>query len=312
MFTINQNKKMRLDAAIKVRFPNISTGALYKYMRENKIKVNKKKIKLNDTVNAGDIIELYFPSFNDENVKGPAFLRANGTLNVLYEDDNVIITSKIAGMSAISANKNEANTHINLVLKYLHENSKHVQDNKYIAQLCHRLDTGTSGIVIVAKNEQAHNSICEAIKQRQIQKKYLCITYGVPNKKSDTLNAYLIKNSNKGLVFISDDNKKGAKKIVTKYKTLKNYDNLSLMEVELVTGRTHQIRAHLSHIGLPILGDSKYGINKINRKYKFKYQALCAQSIMFNNIVGQCSYLSNKSFYDKNPWYVEKFLSGDL
>ena len=144
------------------------------------------------------------------------------------------------------------------------------------AVLCHRLDTGTSGLVLLAKNNAAEAFLTAAIKAREIEKRYLCVTFGRPNPPAALLRDYLLKDAERGIVRITDTTAGGAKEVITGYETLAVSGRLALLEVELVTGRTHQIRAHLAHIGCPILGDSKYGNNAANRELRFKYQALCA------------------------------------
>ena len=163
---------------------------------------------------------------------------------------------------------------------------------------CHRLDRNTTGLVLFAKNEEALNILLDKFKNHEIEKHYQALVYGIPRKKEDTLTAYLFKDAKKSLVYISDVPKKGYEKIITSYKVIScnNKNNTSLLDVNLHTGKTHQIRAHLAHIGYPIIGDGKYGINKINKQFGYKTQQLCSSYIKFNFKTDAkiLNYLSNK------------------
>lgn len=163
---------------------------------------------------------------------------------------------------------------------------------------CHRLDRNTCGLVIFAKNPEALTILLDKFKNREIQKHYSCLVYGKLPKKEDTLIAYLFKDSKKSQVYISNEQKKGYQKIITSYKVLKYIENTSLLDITLHTGRTHQIRAHLAHIGFPIIGDGKYGINEVNKQYKAKTQKLCSYYIKFNFSTdsGILNYLNNAEF----------------
>lgn len=165
---------------------------------------------------------------------------------------------------------------------------------------CHRLDRNTFGLVLFAKNKTALDILLNKFKNKEIEKHYLAYVYGLPKKKEDRLKAYLFKDNKKSLVYISDEFKKGYQKIVTSYSVI-NFDknnNTSILDVNLETGRTHQIRAHLAHIGLPIIGDGKYGINSVNKNFGFKTQQLCSYKLKFNftNDSSILNYLDAKTF----------------
>ena len=167
----------------------------------------------------------------------------------------------------------------------------------------------TSGLVLLAKTPQAEAFFTQLIRDRALCKKYLCVTFGRPVPESDTLQDYLIKNSEKGTVRIVSAPLPGVKEITTRYRTLAVSGRLALLEVTLITGRTHQIRAHLASIGCPILGDSKYGNQAANRELKFKYQALCAYSLVFPEITQEpFAALSKQHFELDFPWYAQQVL----
>ena len=180
--------------------------------------------------------------------------------------------------------------------------------------LCHRLDTGTSGLVLLAKNNAAEAFLTEAIKKREIEKRYLCVTFGRPNPPAALLRDYLLKDAERGIVRITDTTAGGAKEVITGYETLAVSGRLALLEVELVTGRTHQIRAHLAHIGCPILGDSKYGNNAANRELRLKYQALCAWELKFPAKISneRFAHLTGRVFHAEKPWYCQQVEDGML
>ncbi len=306
MQIINVEEQTRLDALLLKKYPVFKIGTLHKYMRENKIKVNGKKIPLKEKVNKGDIVHLYIRELEEINDNSPLYMHAAKSIDIVFEDEQIMVVNKPAGLLVYDESAKIADTLLNRVLLYLHNKNEKTQPN-----LCHRIDTGTSGLIIIAKTNDALLCITDAIKNRHIVKKYLCVVCG-ELKKSGQLKAYLVKNSNEGIVRIFDKKVKNSKEIITNYKTIYKSANETLLEIELITGRTHQIRAHLAHIGAPIIGDSKYGILKQNRRYKAKYQLLCAHSITFENINGVCKYLNGKKFEAKKPWFYEKVLNEQL
>ncbi len=312
METLKVQKEMRLDALILKEYPFLKLGILHKYLRQNKIKVNGKKIPLNSKLQKGDEIQLYINNLNKENsiISKPSIIV---NLEVIYEDDNILIANKPAGIISIDEKNNKADSFFKSVIYYLNQADTAQNSNaEFKPRLCHRLDTGTSGLLITAKNQDAYDCITQAMKDGKIEKNYLCVVYGIPKQKAAKIKAYLIKNSTAGTVKIFDNEVKNSKEIVTEYKTLFKGEKLSLLNVKLVTGRTHQIRAHLAHIGLPIIGDSKYGVLEQNRKYKAKYQMLCAHSLIFKNLSDVCCNLNGKEFCAKKPWYATQITQGKL
>ncbi|MBQ3639583.1 MAG: RNA pseudouridine synthase, partial [Clostridia bacterium] len=186
-------------------------------------------------------------------------------------------------------------------------------EQSFAPALCNRIDRNTGGIVIAAKNADALREMNEKIRNDEVRKFYYCVVHGRMPKREDTLRAYLKKNSADNLVSVSDEERSGWKEIVTKYRLLADRQGLSLLEVELVTGRTHQIRAHMAHIGHPLLGDGKYGVNRRDRERGYKYQALYAYRLAFRfeNGEGTLGYLNGKSFEipKQSIWFLKQFLN---
>ena len=270
---------VRLDKYLMDQYPALGMGRLNKALRENKIKLNGKRQPLSTRVQNGDTIKLFLTDEQLENRPTPAAV-------FVYEDDDIIIASKPAG---IAVDGPDTDTLSRRVPAKLASEGKATH-----AVLCHRLDTGTSGLVLLAKNNAAEAFLTAAIKARDIEKRYLCVTFGRPNPPAPPAG--------------------GAQHPITGYETLAVSGRLALLEVELVTGRTHQIRAHLAHIGCPILGDSKYGNNAANRELRFKYQALCAWELRFPAQISdpRFAHLAGRVFHAEKPWYYQQVVDGTL
>ena len=290
---------VRLDKYLRDQFPALGPGRLNKALRENKIKLNGKKQPLATRVQNGDVIRLYL---TDDQLEK----RALPPAVFVYEDDDILVANKPAG---IAVDGPAEDTLCKRVQATLAANGQPPH-----AVLCHRLDTGTSGLVLLAKNEAAEQFLTQAIKERAIQKHYLCVTFGRPQPPAALLHDYLRKDAERGVVRVVSTPAGGAKEILTGYETLAVSGRLALLQVELVTGRTHQIRAHLAHIGCPILGDSKYGNNAANRELKFKYQALCAWELRFPAQIGDARFgrLAGRVFRAEEPWYCRQLRDGTL
>ena len=301
---------VRLDKYLMEQFPALNLGRLNKALRENKIKLNGKKQPLATRVQNGDVIRVYL--LDDQlgltSQDGPEFLQARAPAEFIYENDDLIVANKPAG---IPVDGDESDTLLNRVLRRLYEEKR--WDAAHEPRLCHRLDTGTSGLVIVAKTPEAEELFLAAIKNREVKKTYLCVTFGRPTPPDATLGGYLLKDADRGIVKIVEDKQPGAKEVETRYETIAVSGRLALLKVQLITGRTHQIRAHMASIGCPILGDSKYGNNTANRELKLKYQALCAWELTmphFNQ--PDFAFLSGKTFHAPKPWYYNQVLDGTL
>ena len=307
-FIINSNDSgQRVDKFLTKAVRKLPKSLMYKYLRTKRIKLNNKKCEISTKLNEGDILLLYInDEFFDEN-KELDFLSVPTNLNIIYEDENILLIDKKNGLVVHEDDENTVDTLINRIKHYLYEKGEYIPENElsFAPSLCNRLDRNTGGIIICAKNSESLRIINQKVKDRELEKLYLCVTVGIPPKKEDTLTAYLEKDESKNQVFVSDKKTPTNKTIITNYKVLATKDNLALVEVDLITGRTHQIRAHMAYIGCPLLGDGKYGINKINREYNIKTQALYSYKLTFRfkTNAGILQYLDNKSFSSDNIWF---------
>ena len=283
----------RLDNYLMQQFPALNPGRLNKALRENKIKLNGKKQPLSTRVMAGDEIKLFILDDvldADKRVDGPAWKNARGPAQVVYDCPQILIVNKPAGLAVDGP---DDDTLLNRALLYLNQQGEYKENDVYTPALCHRL--------------------LAAIKSREVKKTYLCVTFGRPTPPDATLGGYLLKDADRGIVKIVEDKQPGAKDVETRYETIAVSGRLALLKVQLITGRTHQIRAHMASIGCPILGDSKYGNNSANRELKLKYQALCAWELTMPRFTQpDFAFLSGKTFHAPKPWYYQQVLDGTL
>lgn len=306
-----ETKPKRLDLYISEKYPLIRQSYVGKYLRQNKIKVNGTKAAANQRLVSGDVISVYL---NDNMLLQPnkdnSFLFAASQVDILYEDSNLFIVNKPSGISVNSDDWQVFDTLTNRIKHYYHQNN--ISEN--IPKLCHRIDTGTSGIVVLAKNEKALEFMFDQFRDKKLKKKYICAVKNNNSVKDGIYKAFLTKNSQRGFVTVSDKPlNPTSQNIETGIKTLDNFDNYKLLDINLFTGRTHQIRAHLAYMNMPILGDSKYGDNNLNRKLKLKYQLLCSYQLKFGFIEDECfKYLSYKEINCPMPWFAEKFNSKEF
>ncbi len=286
----------KLNTFLLDTFGSLSMNLLYKTLRKKDIRVNNVKVSENVVVHTGDNIKVFL---SDEELFGSII-----NVEIIYEDENIIAVNKPCGIE-VTGNNNSLTYILNNFLKQRQCSEKISNCNFKSDEVypCHRLDRNTTGIVLFAKNEPSLDILLNKFKNREIEKHYHTTVYGIPKNKHSDLTAYLFKDSKKSLVYISDVPKKGYEKIKTSYDVI-NIDkkaNTSILDVTLHTGKTHQIRAHLAHIGLPIIGDGKYGNNEINKKFKAKVQMLTSYSIEFKFVTtaGHLEYLNGTKLYLK-------------
>ncbi len=298
---INKNDAgQRLDKFLKKYMPSLPSGMLYKGLRKNAVRINGKHAKSGDTeLFEGDVLKLYF---KDEFFSKKDSVEYAPKPCVFYEDNNILILNKPEGLPVHADDRGTKDTLISRVLYYLYEKGEYNPDEEksFTPALCNRLDRNTSGLVIAGKNANALRFINEKIKLGEIKKFYICIVEGKLKEKKGVFSARLERNEKK--VTVSDD--KG-KEIITAYEVLEENDEFSLVQVELMTGRTHQIRAHFSHLGHPLRGDTKYGAKKDE---KFKYQALLSYMLRFEftGDNGEFEYLNGMEFKIKPPFCLKQ------
>jgi 23S rRNA pseudouridine955/2504/2580 synthase len=303
----------RLDRFVGKAVPLLPESLLQKYIRLKRIKVNGKGSKRDARLAEGDVLSLYI---NDEFFEKPreenSYLKV-GTprLTIVYEDENILLADKKPGVLCHSAGAWDYNTLIANIQAYLAQKGewRPKEENSFAPALCNRIDRNTGGIVIAAKNAEALRILNEKIRNREIEKYYLCAVQGRPKPREGRLENYIFKDAVKNQVFIKPGPEPGARTAVTEYRVLSSQGALSLVECRLLTGRTHQIRAQMAHAGWPLLGDGKYGREKFNKEFEEKGQALYSYRLefAFPTDAGILNYLRGKTFTVNGIDFVEKY-----
>ncbi len=317
-FTITKNDAgQRLDKFITKACPTLPKSLLYKYLRTKHIKLNRKKAEISTKLNEGDIVDMYISDeFFVKKTPHYDFLSSPVLLDIVYEDENIILADKKQGLLVHPDKGEYRDTLIGRIQHYLYDKGEYNPEleNSFKPALANRIDRNTGGIVIACKNAEALRVMCQKIKDREIDKRYLCVVHGKPKEKTATLEGYLEKNEVKNKVYLSKTKTDSNRTIKTRYKTLATKNSLSLLEVELLTGRTHQIRAHLASIGHPLLGDGKYGKLANDKKLGFDKQALYSYklSFYFSTDGGILEYLNGKSFTVEKVWFAEQLFGKTL
>lgn len=310
--TVKKNDaNQRLDKFLLKKFKTMPKKMAYMYIRKKCVKVNGKKATPEVMLKENDLLTFYikdefFDNIQEENYE---FLKAPKNLKIIYEDENIILLDKKPGVIVHQDKSYHFDCLLLRLQHYLYDNGEYnpKEENCFAPALVNRIDRNTGGIVIGAKNAESLRILNQKMKDRELHKFYLCLLINKPKKDNAILSDYLIKNEKTNKVTVLRNEKQGAKKILTKYSVLETNNNLTLCEVELLTGRTHQIRAHMSSIGCPILGDNKYGNKKLNQKYSLSKQCLYSYKLAFDFTTdsGILSYLDKKDFSTNDIWFMD-------
>ncbi len=304
--TVNKNDAgQRLDKFLSKRFKTMPKSLMYKYIRTKYIKLNGKKCAIDNVLKEGDVLTFYIKDeFFDVKYDEYEFMKAPKKLTVIYEDENLIIIDKPEGVLSHPDKTYHFDSMVARVQHYLYDKGEYdpKSENSFSPAMANRLDRNTGGLIIAAKNASALKELNKLIKERQIKKMYLCICEGTPKKHNGLLTGTLTKDEKKNKVSVKKNSDEG-KEIATRYRVLDSSKKYSLVEVDLLTGRTHQIRAHMASIGTPLAGDTKYGGHPLRVK-GHTGQALYSYKLIFCEIESSpLSYLSGKEFRAKNIWF---------
>ena len=314
-FTIHKNDAdQRLDRFLLKAVPLLPASLAQKSLRLTRITGNGARAARDYRLREGDRLRLYL---NDEFFEAPSeenvyLTIANPKLHILYEDENILLLDKPAGLVVHADEGEKVNTLVNHMLAYLYQKRewKPREENAFTPALCNRIDRNTGGIVIAAKNVEALRVLNEKIRERELSKFYLCICLGRPEPPKGRIECFLRKDSKTNTVHVYHHPVPDGRSAVTLYETLETRDRLSLVEVELLTGRTHQIRASFADMGHPLLGDGKYGVGSVNRRYGETQQALYSYRLRFDfpTDAGILNYLRGREFIaDEVPFRRKYF-----
>jgi len=305
----------RLDRFLAKAVPLLPASLAQKYIRIKRIKLGGGRAERDTRLKAGDVLQLYInDEFFDKPREDNAFLTvATPKLNIVYEDEHVLLVDKRPGLAVHPHDGAEyGRTLIDHIQAYLYQKRewRPREEHSFTPALCNRIDRNTGGIVIAAKTAEALRVLNQKIKDREMDKRYLAIVEGTPRPKEGSLRGYLFKDAKKNRVFVTDTPQDGAKSCQTNYRTLASAQGLSLVECELITGRTHQIRAQFAHAGHPLLGDGKYG--KLDKRFDRSFQALYSYKLTFRftTDAGELEYLNGKSFRVAEVDFVNEYFPG--
>ncbi|MEG2597007.1 MAG: RluA family pseudouridine synthase, partial [Oscillospiraceae bacterium] len=297
----------RLDKYLSKSVKLLPQSLLYKYLRLKRIKINGKRSEISYKLQEGDLVSLYI---NDEFFAEdkPLFLLSNPQINVVYEDENILLVDKPQGLIVHEDDGESVDTLINRVQHYLYQKGEYLpaEERSFAPALCNRIDRNTGGIVIVAKNALSLRILNEKIKSRELHKYYLALVKGTPNPRFATLTHYHRKDERENKALVYEKPRSDTKTMITKYSVLQTNGKYSLVEIDLKTGRFHQIRAHMAYIGCPLVGDGKYASNQKEKKLGFAYQALYSYKLQFD-FESDCelSYLNHKTFQVQEVWFAK-------
>ena len=314
--TIGPNDSgQRLDRFLAKAVPLLPASLAQKYIRIKRIKCNGARADRDTRLKTGDVLQLYInDEFFDKPREDNAYLTvASPKLNIVYEDEHILLVDKRPGLAVHPHDGAEyGRTLIDHIQAYLYQKHEWSPrgENSFTPALCNRIDRNTGGIVIAAKTAEALRVMNQKIKDRELDKRYLAIVEGTPKPKDGSLKGYLFKDAKMNRVFVTDTPQSGAKTCQTNYRTLASRNDLSLVECELITGRTHQIRAQFAHAGHPLLGDGKYG--KLDKRFDRNYQALYSYRLTFafTTDAGSLAYLNGKTFQVDEVDFVKEYFPG--
>jgi len=315
-FTINKNDAgQRLDRFVAKATPLLPPALVQKYIRLKRVKVNGKGSKRETRLEPGDAVQMYINDefFQEPDEKEDKFLSAfHAQLDILYEDENLLLVNKRPGLVVHADETEKVNTLVHHIQAYLYQKKEWdpAAENSFAPALCNRIDRNTGGIVIAAKNAETLRIVNDKIRTHELRKAYLCVAVGRPKPPAGKIEGFLLKDEKEKQVSFYHHPVPGGRSAVTYYQTLQTRGELSLVECELLTGRTHQIRVSMAEIGCPLLGDGKYGRGEVNRSYHEQKQCLWSYRLAFDfkSDAGLLEYLRGKVFQVENiPFKIRYF-----
>ena len=308
----------RLDKYLQKYMAQAPKSFLYKMLPKKNITCNQKKCDGSEHLMEGDIIRLFLSEETIEGFRKPkeaVTLYSENPLSVIYEDTHVLLLNKPAGILSQKAGKEDISM-VEYLISYLLEKGDVTEESlrSFRPSVCNRLDRNTSGLITAGKTLQGSKELSALIRERSVKKYYLCLVDGIV-KENARIHGWLLKDEASNQVKVFQDKREGASEIYTAYEPLSHGKDLTLLKTELITGRSHQIRAHLASIGHPVIGDGKYGIPSVNRKfrnaYHLEYQLLHAYCMEFPRLSGVLSGLSRKQIFAPLPEIFEKILKDE-